>query len=271
MSQEKQGDLTKSNSTNRDKATIYAIVNQKGGVGKTTTAVNLSAALATQKKQVLLIDIDAQSNATTGIGLSTAHIKENVYHLLVEDAGIATVIYPTAFNNLHAIPASRDLSGAEIELVALANREHRLKQALSHISQHYDYIIIDCPPSLGLLTINALNAASKVIIPVQCEYFALEGLAGLMQTISRIQQTFNPQLTIGGIALTMYDSRTALNREVIRNTKDHFKSMVFDTIIPRNIRLSEAPSHGLPISLYSRNSKGAFAYDQLAKEVMYRG
>jgi len=255
----------------KTKAVIYAIVNQKGGVGKTTSAVNLSAALAEQNKRVLLVDIDAQANATTGIGLSAAHIKENVYHLLVENAQVATVIYPSAFDNLHVIPASRDLSGAEIELVELPKRESLLNMSLSTVSQHYDYIIIDCPPSLGLLTINALNSACKVIIPVQCEYFALEGLAGLMQTISRIQQTFNPKLRIGGIALTMYDSRTALNRDVIKNTKEHFKSMVFDTIIPRNIRLSEAPSHGLPISLYSRNSKGAFAYNQLAQEVINRG
>jgi chromosome partitioning protein len=252
-------------------AIIYAVVNQKGGVGKTTTAVNLSSYLAESEKKVLLIDMDSQANATTGTGLQIDRIEKNSYHLLLDPTCIEEVLYPTPFDGLHIIPATADLAGSEVELVNLSDREYRLKQSLATISSYYDYIIIDCPPSLGLLTINSLVAATKVLIPVQCEYFALEGLGGLVQTISRIKQHLNPSLEIGGIVLTMFDGRTGLNRQVMSNTKTHFKELVFDTIVPRNVRLSEAPSHGLPISLYSAHSKGATAYRNLALEVIARG
>ncbi len=262
---------TEKNNFSGKNATIYAVVNQKGGVGKTTTAVNLSSYIAESGKKVLLIDMDSQANATTGAGLQSDRIKKNSYHLLIEPNSIQDVIYPTPFENLHIIPATTDLAGAEVELVSLKEREHRLKQNIAAISNYYDYIIIDCPPSLGLLTINSLVAANKILIPVQCEYFALEGLAGLVQTIRRIQSHLNPSLTIGGIVLTMFDGRTGLNRQVLANTKLHFKELVFDTIVPRNVRLSEAPSHGLPIALYSAHSKGAYAYRNLAEEVIARG
>tara|TARA_B100001113_G_C21037254_1_gene590718 strand:- start:223 stop:1020 length:798 start_codon:yes stop_codon:yes gene_type:complete len=261
----------KNNESSAHRAIIYAVVNQKGGVGKTTTAVNLSSYLAESGQKVLLIDMDSQANATTGAGLEVCRVNKNSYHLLLDSKNIHDVIYPTPFDNLHIIPATTDLAGSEVELVSLPDREYRLKTSLSGISSYYDYIIIDCPPSLGLLTINSLVAATKVLIPVQCEYFALEGLAGLVQTISRIQAHLNPSLTIGGIVLTMFDGRTGLNQQVLSNTKLHFKELVFNTVVPRNIRLSEAPSHGLPIALYSAQSKGAHAYQNLAQEVISRG
>tara|TARA_B100000586_G_scaffold127073_1_gene91839 strand:- start:265 stop:1071 length:807 start_codon:yes stop_codon:yes gene_type:complete len=263
--------MIESVSESKKTATIYAVVNQKGGVGKTTTAINLSSYLAESNQKTLLIDMDSQANATTGTGLQLDRVEKSSYHLLLDPSSINEVLYPTPFDNLHIIPATADLAGSEVELVNLENREKRLKEGLSKLSSYYDYIIIDCPPSLGLLTINALVAATKVLIPVQCEYFALEGLAGLVQTISRIKHHLNPELSIGGIVLTMFDGRTGLNRQVMTNTKMHFKKLVFDTVVPRNVRLSEAPSHGLPISLYSTKSKGASAYRDLAKEVILRG
>jgi len=251
-------------------AHIIAIVNQKGGVGKTTTAVNLSAYLSEAGQKTLLVDFDPQANATSGVGIKSECVKSSVYHVLVDENNIEASLLPTPFDNLHILPANRELAGAEVELVGEVSRETRLKERLDLLRPHYDIIVIDCPPSLGLLTVNALVAADKAIIPVQCEYFALEGIAGLVQTLTQIKDHFNPNLEIAGIVLTMYDKRTSLNRQVVDNTRRFFKNLVFETIIPRNIRLTEAPSHGIPISLYDKHSKGAIAYQNLAKEVMSR-
>jgi chromosome partitioning protein len=250
--------------------TIISVVNQKGGVGKTTTAVNLAAYLASFNHKVILIDMDPQGNATSGIGLKQSEIKTSVYDVLVSENYIKEAICPTAFDCLHCIPAAPNLAAAEVELVHESSREMIFKNRLSHFKEFYDYIIIDCPPSLGLLTINALTASDYCIIPVQCEYYALEGIAGLVQTVKRIQSSLNPELAIMGIVMTMFDGRTALNKQVVQNTKAFFKELVFKSVIPRNIRLTEAPSHGIPISLYNPKSKGANAYLNLAKEVMNR-
>lgn len=252
------------------KSNIISIVNQKGGVGKTTTAINLASFLSENQLKTLLIDIDPQANASSGLGLKTDKINEHIYHLLIDQVDIKNVIYPTPFDNLHVIPSTRELAGAEIEMVQLVSRETLLRDKLDAIKDFYDYIIIDCPPSLGLLTVNALVASDKVIIPVQCEYFALEGLSSLMDTIHLIKEYFNPSIEIAGILLTMFDKRTALNRQVALNAREFFPEFVFDTIVPRNIRLTEAPSYGLPIALYHPESQGAFAYMNLAKEVMAR-
>jgi len=249
---------------------IISIVNQKGGVGKTTTAVNLAAYMAMSKKKTLLIDLDSQGNATSGIGLDQDELSASIYDVLISDNYIKDALYPTAFQDLHCIPATQNLAAAEVELVHEVSRETILSQRLEVLKDYYDYIIIDCPPSLGLLTINALTASDSCIIPVQCEYFALEGLAGLIKTIQRIQESLNPDLSIAGIAMTMYDGRTALNKQVVENTRTYFKDLVFKTVVPRNIRLTEAPSHGIPISLYNPRSKGALAYSNLAQEVMNR-
>jgi chromosome partitioning protein len=252
------------------KTKIIAIVNQKGGVGKTTTAINLASFLSENNFKTLLIDVDPQANATSGLGLRADKIRSNLYHLLINNEPIQNVLYPTPFKNLHVLPASRELAGAEIELVDIVSRETILKDRLASLHGYYDYIIMDCPPSLGLLTLNSLVAAHKVVIPVQCEYFALEGLSGLIDTINLIKEGFNPDLDIAGILLTMFDKRTALNRQVVTNTRQFFENLVFDTVIPRNIRLTEAPSHGLPIALYHPESQGSFAYMNLAKEVISR-
>jgi chromosome partitioning protein len=197
-------------------------------------------------------------------------VSGDVYSFLVEGAPVADVLYPTPFDNLHMIPSSRDLAGAEVEMVSVVSRETLLRNRLEEAREFYDFIIIDCPPSLGLLTLNALVASDKVIIPVQCEYFALEGIAGLVNTLTMVKETFNPDMEISGIVMTMYDKRTSLNRQVVENTRRFFKELVFDTIIPRNVRLTEAPSHGIPITLYSPESSGALAYSELAREVMFR-
>ncbi len=251
-------------------ATVIAVVNQKGGVGKTTTAINLASFLSASGKKVLMVDCDSQSNATSGVGLQLDEIDASLYDVLMDPSRAADALYPTLFENLHIIPSTRDLSGAEVEMVNMPNREFLLRDHLEPLKKHYDYILMDCPPSLGLMTLNALVAANCTIIPVQCEYFALEGIARLVDTLTQVKETFNPGLEIGGIVLTMFDRRTALNRQVVDNVRKYFKDLIFETIIPRNIRLTEAPSHGLPIALYSPTSVGAMAYFQLAKEVECR-
>ncbi|NBV41561.1 ParA family protein [bacterium] len=249
---------------------VYAVVNQKGGVGKTTTAINTASYLSEFGNRVLLIDLDAQANATSGIGVRPEAVEAGIYNLLLGDASLPEVIYPTAFDNLHVIPSTRDLSGAEVELVSMVSRESVLRNCISALKDVYDYIIIDCPPSLGLLTLNALVAADRTLIPVQCEYFALEGIASLLNTLTLVKDSYNPELEISGIVLTMYDKRTALNRQVAENVRTYFKDLIYETIIPRNVRLSEAPSHGLPIALYKSDSRGAIAYLNLAREVYRR-
>ncbi|CAG9613591.1 Sporulation initiation inhibitor protein Soj [Bacillus rhizoplanae] len=250
---------------------IIAIANQKGGVGKTTTSVNLGAGLAQVGKKVLLVDIDAQGNATTGVGIEKSDLNECIYNVLVEDTDVRTVIQRTATENLDVLPATIQLAGAEIELVPTISREVRLQRALQPIRDQYDYIIIDCPPSLGLLTINALTAADSVIIPVQCEYYALEGLSQLLNTVRLVQKHLNKNLAIQGVLLTMLDARTNLGLQVIDEVKKYFRDKVYSSIIPRNVRLSEAPSHGKPIMMYDAKSRGAEVYLDLAKEVIAGG
>ncbi|WP_028400760.1 ParA family protein [Ectobacillus panaciterrae] len=250
---------------------IISIANQKGGVGKTTTSVNLGAGLACLGEKVLLVDIDAQGNATTGVGIEKSELDKCVYNVLVEDEDIREIIKSTAVKNLYVLPATIQLAGAEIELVPTISREVRLKRALQPIQDEYDYIIIDCPPSLGLLTINALTASDSVIIPVQCEYYALEGLSQLLNTVRLVQKHLNKNLAIQGVLLTMLDARTNLGLQVIDEVKKYFRDKVYRSIIPRNVRLSEAPSHGKPIMLYDAKSKGSEVYLDLAKEVIAGG
>lgn len=250
---------------------IIAITNQKGGVGKTTSTVNLGASLALLGNKVLLVDIDPQGNATSGVGVNKGDMDECVYNVLVEDLEAEAVCVPTEVENLSIIPATIQLAGAEIELVPTMSREVKLKKALAQIKDNYDYILIDCPPSLGLLTINALTASDSVLIPVQCEYYALEGLSQLLNTIRLVQKHLNKQLMIEGVLLTMLDARTNLGLQVIEEVKKYFQDKVYKSIIPRNIRLGEAPSHGKPITVYDPKSKGAEVYLELAKEVMEVG
>jgi chromosome partitioning protein len=252
-------------------AKVIAVANQKGGVGKTTTAVNLSACLAYIGKKVLLVDIDPQGNATSGVGVEKGDVDECVYDILVEDVEASKVIKQTTVENLHVLPSTIQLSGAEIELVPTISREVRLKRALQSVAKDYDYIFIDCPPSLGLLTINALTASDSVLIPVQCEYYALEGLSQLLNTVRLVQKHLNTDLAIEGVLLTMLDARTNLGIQVIDEVKKYFREKVFDTIIPRNVRLGEAPSHGKPIIIYDAKSRGAHVYVDLAKEVVSSG
>ncbi|SDF43907.1 chromosome partitioning protein [Sporolituus thermophilus DSM 23256] len=247
---------------------IIAIANQKGGVGKTTTSVNLSACLAELGKKVMLVDIDPQGNSTSGLGVNKASIKHCVYDALINDVPVETLLLPTEIPNLVLLPATIQLAGAEIELVSVMSRETKLKRALDKVKYKYDYIIIDCPPSLGLLTINSLTAANSVIIPIQCEFYALEGLTQLMNTINLVQKNLNPILTLEGVVLTMFDARTNLSIQVVDEVKNHFRHKVYQTIIPRNVRLSEAPSHGKPVIKYDPKSKGAEVYFDLAKEVI---
>ncbi|WP_243292735.1 AAA family ATPase [Bacillus sp. FJAT-47783] len=247
---------------------IISIANQKGGVGKTTTSVNLGACLAHIGKRVLLVDIDPQGNATSGVGIDKADVDHCIYDIIVEDTAVGQVIKATQIEQLDVIPATIQLAGAEIELVPTISREVRLKRALETVKHNYDYIIIDCPPSLGLLTINALTASDSVLIPVQCEYYALEGLSQLLNTIRLVQKHLNSDLMIEGVLLTMLDARTNLGIQVIDEVKKYFQDKVYQTIIPRNIRLSEAPSHGQPIILYDMKSRGAEVYLELAKEVV---
>lgn len=250
---------------------IIALANQKGGVGKTTTSVNLGACLAYIGKRVLLVDVDPQGNATSGIGIEKADVEHCIYDILVDDVDIKGVIKPSEVENLDIIPATVQLAGAEIELVPTISREVRLKRALEAVKHHYDFIVIDCPPSLGLLTINALTAADAVLIPVQCEYYALEGLSQLLNTVRLVQKHLNKELMIEGVLLTMLDARTNLGIQVIDEVKKYFQDKVYKTIIPRNVRLSEAPSHGQPIIIYDPRSRGAEVYLELAKEVAMNG
>ena len=249
---------------------IIACANQKGGVGKTTTVVNLATYLALAGDAVLVIDLDPQGNATSGFGFDRGEIELSIYEALIEDANIADMILPTAIAGLSIAPSSISLAGAEVELAPLAQRERRLSRILAEISDVYDYIVLDCPPSLGLLTVNALTAADAVIIPIQCEYYALEGLSQLIATINLVRNHLNPELAIKGVVLTMYDPRTNLSAEVDAEVRKHLGATVFDTVIPRSVRLSEAPSYGLPIALYRPDSKGAQAYAELAAELRER-
>ncbi|CAM5197488.1 Chromosome partitioning protein OS=Ureibacillus acetophenoni OX=614649 GN=SAMN05877842_105200 PE=4 SV=1 [Ureibacillus acetophenoni] len=250
---------------------IIAITNQKGGVGKTTTSVNLSACLAYLGKKVLLIDIDPQGNATSGVGINKGETQHCIYDVLIDDEDIRNVIKETKVENLSLVPATISLAGAEVELVSTISREVRLKHALDEVKDRYDYVIIDCPPSLGLLTINALTAADAVIIPVQCEFYALEGLSQLLSTVRLVQKHLNQELYIDGVVLTMLDARTNLGIQVIEEVKKYFQDKVYKSIIPRNVRLSEAPSHGEPIIIYDPKSRGAEIYLELAREVIKNG
>lgn len=248
-----------------------AIANQKGGVGKTTTAINLSACLAEAGKRVLTIDLDPQGNTTSGLGLDKDEIENTVYELIVEEVPVRKCITPTAMGNLFVISSNVDLAGAEIELLGVNNKEFILKNEIDYIKDDFDFIIIDCPPSLNMLTINAMTTANTVLVPIQCEYYALEGLSQLMHTISLVQERLNSDLEMEGVVFTMYDARTNLSLEVVENVKRNLNQTIYKTIIPRNIRLAEAPSHGLPINLYDSKSAGAESYRQLAQEVIERG
>lgn len=243
-----------------------AIANQKGGVGKTTTAINLSACVAEIGKRVLLIDVDPQSNSTSGLGVDREQITKSSYDVLVNGAPPRSAILPTMMETLHILPADINLVGAEIEMVGMMAREHMLKKALASIQDSYDYIFMDCPPSLGLITLNALTCANKVLVPIQCEYYALEGLSQLMNTIKLVRQNLNPDLEVQGVVLTMFDGRTNLAIQVVEEVKKYFKNKVYNTVIPRNVRLGEAPSYGLPIIRYDEKCLGSATYMDLARE-----
>lgn len=250
---------------------VMAIINQKGGVGKSTTAVNLSAALGESKKKVLVIDFDPQGNTSSGYGIEKDELEHDVYDALLHDFPIEEIVLDTCEPNVFVIPATIQLAGAEIELVSTMARESVLKNILSPIVNDFDYVFIDCPPSLGLLTINALVAADSLLIPIQCEFYALEGLTKLLESMKMVKKRLNPELDVFGVVMTMYDSRTTLSKEVVEEVRKYFGKKVFKTIIPRSVKLSEAPSHGVPITMYSRVNKGALAYRNLAKEVVRRG
>ncbi|NWF94492.1 MAG: ParA family protein [Syntrophaceae bacterium] len=252
-------------------AKVICIANQKGGVGKTTTAVNLAASMAVAEKKVLLIDIDPQGNSTSGVGLRREGQNGTIYQALLQGSGLKEMVQKTSLSCLDVVVSNTDLIGAEVELIQEKDRERKLSLLIREVEADYDYVLIDCPPSLGLLTINSLTAAHSVIIPLQCEYYAMEGLGQLLKTIRLIKQSLNPGLEIEGILLTMFDSRNNLSHQVAQEVTRHFKDKVFKTIIPRNVRLSEAPSHGKPVLLYDIHSKGAESYLNLAKEVMTNG
>ena len=250
---------------------ILAIINQKGGVGKSTTAINLSAALGERGKQVLLVDLDPQGNTTSGFAIDKGQIKHCIYDVLLNDAPIEQAIIPDVCEGVDLVPSTINLAGAEVELVSEIARENRLKDAVGAMRGKYDYVFIDCPPSLGLLTVNALVAADKLLIPIQCEFYALEGVTKLLDSMKRVKSRLNPALDIYGILLTMYDSRTTLSKQVAAEVRNYFGKTVFDTIIPRTVKLSEAPSYGMPITIYDPTCKGALSYSELAEEVIKRG
>lgn len=254
----------------QNKAKIFAVVNQKGGVGKTTTAVNLSTIFALLKKRVLFIDADPQGNASTGFGIEQSQRQKTTYDVLINECKISDAIMPTAISGLKILTTNVDLSACEVELVEFKEREYQLKKAISEIEEDYDYIFIDCPPSLGILTINALTASTSVLIPMQCEFFALEGLSHLLTTLELVKDNLNPKLNISGIILTMRDKRNKLTEQVESDVREFLADKVFNNSIPRNVRLSEAPSHGLPGVIYDKNSSGAQSYIALAREILKR-